>query len=79
MKIGSWNDASGNYQLHDANVLTLKIEKARNTLGWKSKLNSSYAITSTMNWYKLSKEDTAEFTNEQIRAYQNMEFFIPHK
>ena len=72
MNKGSWKDVSNNTQPHEANLLMLDIEKAKNKLGWKPKLNSSEAIIWTMNWYKLHKENTATFTNEQIATYQSI-------
>lgn len=69
---GSWKDVSGNAKLHEANLLMLDIEKAKNKLGWKPKLNSSDAISWTMDWYKVEKENAAGFTQEQISKYQNL-------
>lgn len=72
IKKGSWIDVSNNAQPHEANLLMLDIEKAKNTLGWKPKLNSSEAITWTMNWYNAKQESIKEFTNEQIASYQDI-------
>jgi CDP-glucose 4,6-dehydratase len=72
MNKGSWLDVSNNAQPHEANLLMLDIEKAKNTLGWKPKLNSSEAITWTMNWYNAKKESKVDLTNEQINTYQDI-------
>lgn len=57
--------------LHEANLLMLNIEKAKDVLGWTPSLNADEAIFYTVEWYKrfYSGENMDEFTHSQIQNY----------
>ncbi len=69
---GSWKDVSKSKQPHEANLLMLNIDKAKTVLGWEPKLNSSEAISWTMNWFKENEINSAQFTIEQIAQFQKI-------
>lgn len=58
--------------LHEANLLMLNIEKAKETLGWTPIYNADAAIKYTAEWYKrfYSHEKMLDFTLRQINDYQ---------
>lgn len=59
--------------LHEAGLLMLNIEKAKNILGWTPTLTVKEAIKNTVDWYKhfYAKDcDMFEFTLNQIRKYE---------
>lgn len=66
---GSWNDASGGNQYHEANLLKLDIERAMEELNWKPKLSAATAIEWTIDWYKKPLEEKIDFTFHQINEY----------
>lgn len=58
---------------HEANLLSLSIEKAKEQLGWHPKLSFSETIQWTIDWYKnyYKNSDLAQkLTNEQIASFQ---------
>ena len=60
--------------LHEAGLLMLNIEKAKEALGWAPIYNADDAIRKTVEWYKhfYTKDcDMYEYTMEQIEEYQN--------
>ena len=59
--------------LHEANLLMLNIEKAKEILGWSPVYTADEAIQNTIEWYKnfYNNEATLEFTLNQIQDYQN--------
>lgn len=57
-------------QPHEAGYLLLDSSKARETLGWKDKLDFSTSIDLTVNWFKLSKlKSPFEVTANQVSAF----------
>lgn len=59
--------------LHEAGLLMLNIEKAKEVLGWTPTLTANEAIQNTVEWYKhFYAEDCNmyEFTMEQIKQYE---------
>lgn len=58
--------------LHEANLLMLNIEKAKDVLDWTPSLNADEAIFETVEWYKrfYSGEKMEEYTLSQINRYQ---------
>ena len=59
--------------LHEANLLMLNIEKAKNTLGWIPTYTANQAIENTVEWYKNFYEnntDMYKFTIKQIKEYE---------
>ena len=59
--------------LHEAGLLMLSIEKAKEVLGWTPTLTATEAIENTVNWYKNfydKNTDMYDFTINQIRNYE---------
>ena len=59
--------------LHEANLLMLNIEKAKEVLGWEPTYSANEAISETVDWYKHFYNKDAnmyEFTIEQIKKYE---------
>ena len=59
--------------LHEAGLLMLNIEKAKNILGWEPTYSANEAIEKTVNWYKNfyeSSTDMYEYTVKQIKDYE---------
>ena len=60
--------------LHEANLLMLNIEKAKNILGWIPTYNADEAIQKTVEWYKYfykNDVDMYDFTMSQIEDYED--------
>lgn len=60
--------------LHEANLLMLNIEKAKNVLGWTPTYNADTAIKQTVDWYKHFYNQDADmhsFTIKQIKDYED--------
>lgn len=60
--------------LHEANLLMLNIEKAKNILGWIPTYNPDEAIQKTVEWYKhfyKNDVDMYDFTMSQIEDYED--------
>ena len=59
--------------LHEANLLMLNIEKAKNILGWQPTYNADEAIKETVEWYRkyYQGEKMLEYSLNQINNYQN--------
>lgn len=57
--------------LHEANLLMLDIQKAKEFLDWEPKYSPDEAIKATVEWYKkfYAGENMLEFTIEQIENY----------
>ncbi len=58
--------------LHEAGLLMLDIEKARNVLGWEPRYTTDEAILKTVEWYKgfFNREDMKNLTLKQIEEYE---------
>ena len=59
--------------LHEAGLLMLNIEKAKNVLSWKPTYNADVAISKTVEWYKhfYQKDcDMLDFTLSQIEDFE---------
>jgi len=69
---GEWQDATDPDAPHEASLLNLNIDKARDILGWSPRWTFSRAVERTMNWYKqhqnggsargLVREDIRQFS-----------------
>ena len=65
-------DVSDKEKLHEANLLSLDITKAKTKLAWKPVLNLGETVKYTVDWYKRYKsEDVLDLCNEQIDNYTN--------
>lgn len=61
--------------LHEAGLLMLNIDKAKNVLGWHPSYNADLAIEKTVEWYRHFYEgniDLFDFTIKQISDYSNL-------
>lgn len=60
--------------LHEANLLMLNADKAKEVLGWKPVYNVDTAIKKTVEWYKKYYEgqDMISFSLEQIKNYDKI-------
>ncbi|WP_300599541.1 CDP-glucose 4,6-dehydratase [Niabella sp.] len=66
---GSWKDGSNPMAPHEAHLLQLSINKAKQQLNWLPKLNAAAAINWTIEWYRQPVADAAAFTINQINRY----------
>lgn len=78
--ISAWG--SGNYsyvpdpeKLHEAGILRLQIQKAKQELGWIPSWTSKQAVHETISWYRkyLSGENAAVLCLDQIQKYTDEE------
>lgn len=58
--------------LHEANLLMLNVEKAKEVLGWIPTYTAEEAIKETVEWYKrfYAGEQMLDFTLNQIKVYE---------
>ena len=74
---GSWEQIPQEKHLKEAPLLSLAIDKAKETLGWRPHWNFAETVTQTVSWYRdyfvrAQKSDAPsmiDFTREQIHAY----------
>lgn len=66
---GNWNDGSDSKQVHEAGLLKLDISRSKKELNWIPKLSATQAIEWTINWYRKSLEDQANYSFQQIKDY----------
>jgi len=68
-----WEDDTGENP-HEASILKLDCEKAKNRLGWESKLNIDQVLEWTVNWYKefLKNTNMKKYTEEQIDRFASL-------
>lgn len=68
---GNLVDASDPNALHEANLLSLDITKAKQKLGWYPKWDVEQMLEKTAEWYRrYHGEDVYALCLEQIRAYE---------
>lgn len=69
---GTWQDVSSPDQLHEANLLSLTIEKARSELNWHPHWGFETAVSKTIDWYKQVEQGISplELTKSQIREFK---------
>ncbi|MGH2552279.1 MAG: CDP-glucose 4,6-dehydratase [Chitinophagaceae bacterium] len=68
---GKYSIAEKIDQPHEASMLKLDIHKSIRELGWTPKMNSSEAISNTINWYKKASDENAiALTTGQILKYE---------
>lgn len=61
--------------LHEAKLLRLNIDKAKNRLDWHPRLNAIKTIELVAEWYKRYKsEDVYHLCTEQINSFAELEF-----
>lgn len=67
---GELRDVSNPDALHEANLLMLNINKAKNRLGWKPRLNAKECAVLTSDWYKRYKtENVYKLCVEEIGKF----------
>jgi len=67
---GSLKDISNTDALHEAQILTLDISKAKFRLGWEPRMNIDQTVTVTVEWYKRYKiEPVYTICMDQIKKY----------
>ena len=67
---GELKDASNPNDPHEAQLLTLNIEKARKRLQWRPRLTLKESIGMTVDWYRrYADEDVYQLCAEQIETY----------
>lgn len=67
---GELRDVSNPDALHEANLLMLNINKAKNHLGWKPRLNAKECVVLTSDWYKRYKtENVYKLCVEEIGKF----------
>ena len=69
---GELVDSSDSNAVHEANLLMLNINKAKERLGWKPKMNMQQCISLVADWYKRYKTDNVyDICLEEIDKYIN--------
>lgn len=68
---GTWTDGSDPAAPHEARLLALNCDKARQGLGWRPTWDASRAVSETVAWHKarIGGENMREVSFAQIRAY----------
>ncbi|HUB67885.1 MAG TPA: CDP-glucose 4,6-dehydratase [Candidatus Methylacidiphilales bacterium] len=77
---GKWEQAHQEKHLKEAPLLSLAIDKAQATLGWKPRWNFAETVAQTVAWYhdyfarskKNGPPAMADFTRQQIEAYSRL-------
>jgi CDP-glucose 4,6-dehydratase len=59
-------------QVHEAHLLMLDIQRAKEKLGWQPLLNSNQAIEWTMNWYKAFLKSQTNIIFDQIQVFEKL-------
>lgn len=71
---GEWRAEPTGDGMHEAVLLHLSIDKARNDLGWRPVWGFAATVAMTIGWYRhaseRSPEDAATYTRGQIEVYQ---------
>lgn len=69
---GELKDSSDSDSVHEANLLMLNINKAKNRLGWQPRLNMKQCISLVADWYKrYREEDVYKLCVEEINHFIN--------
>ncbi|MBE6287642.1 MAG: CDP-glucose 4,6-dehydratase [Mediterranea massiliensis] len=67
---GELKDSSDPNAVHEANLLMLNINKAKNRLGWYPRMNMQQCIELVVDWYKrYQTEDVYELCVEEINKF----------
>ena len=56
---------------HEAGLLSLNIQKAKNKLGWEPKWNNKKSISKTIEWYKDFYNSNKINTDLDLKSYMN--------
>ncbi|GAB5540225.1 MAG: CDP-glucose 4,6-dehydratase [Salibacteraceae bacterium] len=66
---GSFQTPEMRNQPHEAGLLKLAIDKAKNELNWQPRFTSAEAVQWTVNWYRDGRNSALEYTSKQIEAF----------
>ena len=69
---GTWEQVTQEKHLKEAPLLSLAIDKAKDTLGWQPRWDFSRTVAETIAWYReqaSGKTSMTDFTQKQISAY----------
>ena len=66
---GQWKNVSDGGKQHEAGLLKLNIDLAKEELQWEPKLNTEKAVKWTVEWYKRPVGQQADFTFQQVNEY----------
>lgn len=69
---GSWQDQSDSQAPHEANLLSLVIDRAHHELGWAPRWDFATTVERTVNWYRRVQEGHAsalECCRDDLAAY----------
>jgi len=66
---GNWFSTSSQDDLHEAKLLALDTNKAKNKLGWKPRWDIKKCVEKTIEWYKDYPENVYDLCVNQIIAY----------
>lgn len=69
---GNYSSPNLTNQPHEAGLLKLDIQKAKQELNWSPQLEAKEAIAWTMEWYKSYPENASATTLLQIKRYFNL-------
>jgi len=68
---GSWEDISSPYHLHEAGILRLKINKAKNKLSWSPRWTFETMIERTVAWYgQMNKASPQQLCLSDIEKFK---------
>ena len=67
---GELKDSSDSSAVHEANLLMLNINKAKNRLGWYPRMNMQQCMELVVDWYKRYRtEDVYGLCVEEINKF----------
>ncbi|MBX2887574.1 MAG: CDP-glucose 4,6-dehydratase [Ferruginibacter sp.] len=66
---GSWQKDESGGQVHEAGILKLDINKAKELLSWTPRWDAQTAIHETLQWYMQPIQNKGDYTRLQIEKY----------
>jgi CDP-glucose 4,6-dehydratase len=72
---GEWKDRSDARSVHEAKLLSLKIDKAKQRLGWRPRWGFTEAVQRSVEWYRAQEKGASAaelqtLTRAQISAWE---------
>jgi CDP-glucose 4,6-dehydratase len=71
---GSWKDISAKGQPHEAGLLQLSVQRAREELRWTPRLRAAQAVDWAIQWYRQAPASQSDYTFRQIKEYLAHDF-----
>jgi CDP-glucose 4,6-dehydratase len=73
---GQWVDKSDRATLHEAKLLSLKIDKAKTRLGWRPRWSFEESVKRTVEWYRAQHDGAGPealqaLTQAQLKAWES--------